>query len=163
MKSYINKLESENKGLRHKLSILKSQLESNAGEIYQFEGGEELELMYKQREIDSLRHTRLHVLENVEEITALLDGPTIFTDLKSITDRKLPPHQMKDLNLNMNSHCIPNINSNLGVPQSVDVSQHKRQNPTNTGISDVDGTCIESLSKKTNFMVKSDGNLSDPF
>lgn len=39
MKSYINKSESENKGLRHKLSILKSQFESNAGEIDQFEGG----------------------------------------------------------------------------------------------------------------------------
>lgn len=43
------------------------------------------------------------------------------------------------------------------------MSQHKCQNPTNTGISDVNGTCIEYLSKKTNFMVKSDGNLSDPF
>ena len=70
---------------------------------------------------------------------------------------------MKDLNLTMDSHCIPNVNYNLGVPQSVDVSQYKCQNPTNTGISDVNGTCIESLSKKTNFMVKSDGNLSDPF
>lgn len=158
MKSYINKLESENRDLRHKLSALRSQIESRTVPDDQLEDDGKLSLKQDSKEIDSLMQSRLRVQENVREIIYLLNGPNITSDLNTITNRDLPLHQMEDLNLNTSTQNILGTDSDLDVDLSDNMSQKDNRNIDNKEASAVNGTYVESLFKKNSSTAISNGN-----
>lgn len=158
MKSYINKLESENRDLRHKLSALRSQIESRTVPDDQLEYDGKLSLKQDSKEIDSLMQSRLRVQENVREIIYLLNGPNITSDLNTITNRDLPLHQMEDLNLNTSTQNILGTDSDLDVDLSDNMSQKDNRNIDNKEASAVNGTYVESLFKKNSSTAISNGN-----
>lgn len=159
MKSYINQLESENRELRHKLSVLRSQHQSHTVTDNQLEDDEKLSLKQNSKEIDSLVKSRLRVQENVKEIIYLLNGPNITSDLNTITNRNLPLHQMEDLNLNTSTQHILNVNSDLESESSDNnIIQKDNRNIDSKEASDVNGAYVESLFKKNGSSVISKDN-----
>lgn len=158
MKSYINKLESENRDLRHKLSVLESQIGSSATANEQSAIHGKLDLKQGPKEIDSLTQSRLRVQENVKEIIYLLNGPNITSDLSTITNRNLPIHEMEDLNLNTDTQNKSSIHSDLDIELPDDITQKKCRNTDNKGVSDVNGSNVGSLFRKNESIGTLNGN-----
>lgn len=141
MKSYINKLESENRDLRHKLAALQFQTDSSGNSI---EDGIQSEQGSK--EIDALMDSRLRVQENVKEIIYLLNGPNITSDLNTITNRNIPLHEMEDLNLNNKVKTESTMDPSL-KPELHDDMVAKEYQPVTNDSSNEDGH-VESLFNK---------------
>lgn len=142
MKSYINKLESENRELRHKLATVQAQTDISSDQLEK-----ELNLRQGSKEIDALMDSRLRVQENVKEIIYLLNGPNITSDLNSITNRNLPLHEMEDLHLNNKIKKEPIIDPCLNSDLQDNMVNKPYQPLSNNNFSNGNGH-VESLFAK---------------
>lgn len=143
MKSYINKLESENRDLRHKLATIQTETDTSCDEAEK-----EVDCEQGSKEIDALMDSRLRVQENVKEIIYLLNGPNITSDLNSITNRNLPLHEMEDLHLNNRIKKDPIIDPCLNTGLQDNLVTKTNQPPPND--SQNNSGHIESLFARDN-------------
>lgn len=126
MKSYIMKLESENKDLRHKLA----ELQVTTNSISDIDETKTTNA-HLQKQIDSKRLTRSKaaVEESVKEIIHLLNPPTVASQFESLNERTTPVHDMENLVINKDSQKQPGTAS-LFTNKKFPVKSISRQDDT---------------------------------
>ena len=152
MKSYIMKLESENKDLRHKLAQL------------QIQSDEKLDLDSNCTQVDSesLMRAKTTVEDNVKDIIHLLNTPSALSQFDSLNGRKVPIHEMENLSLNKDIVSPQGIVS----PDSLFQNKNETKVPESTGSFSVTGTMEKQIQEqqflsvfKNNVLVTLDDQL----
>lgn len=157
MKSYIMKLESENKDLRHKLAQL--QIQSN--EKLDLSCSSVEESNRTQIDSESLSRAKATVEDNVKDIIHLLNTPSALSQFDSLSGRKVPIHEMENLSLNKDVAVSPSIAS----PDSLFQNKNRVQSPDTTGSFSVSGIMEKHVQQqflsvfKNNILVTLDNKL----